>query len=220
MKLLAIEFSSPQRSVAAVAGSAAADARAWEAIEPEPLTTRAFALTEKALAQAGFEREAVECLAIGLGPGSYNGIRAAIALAQGWQLAAGVKLVGISSADCLAEQARLAGITGKVAVGIDAQRGEFYLAVYEIDAAGPRAVEPLRLAQRADVEQAVAAGARLVGPEVTQWFPNGQLLFPSAATLGKLALGRADFVPGEQLEPVYLRPTAFVKAPPPRIVLE
>jgi hypothetical protein len=35
-----------------------------------------------------------------------------------------------------------------------------------------------------------------------------------------LALDRTDFVAGEKLEPIYLRPTSFVKAPPPRILPE
>ncbi len=31
-----------------------------------------------------------------------------------------------------------------------------------------------------------------------------------------MAASRTDFLPGEKLEPIYLRETAFVKAPPPR----
>jgi hypothetical protein len=36
--------------------------------------------------------------------------------------------------------------------------------------------------------------------------------------VGQLASQRTDFVPGERLEPIYLRETRFVKAPPPRII--
>jgi len=35
--------------------------------------------------------------------------------------------------------------------------------------------------------------------------------------LARLAGGRTDFVPGENLEPIYLRETNFVKAPPTRL---
>ena len=42
------------------------------------------------------------------------------------------------------------------------------------------------------------AGGILIGPEVTKWFPGGRVLFPRAATLGRLARGRTDFVPGER----------------------
>ena len=49
-------------------------------------------------------------------------------MAQGWQLARGVKLLGVSSAECLAAQAQAEKIFGRVNVVIDAQRNEFYLA--------------------------------------------------------------------------------------------
>ena len=58
----------------------------------------------------------------------------------------------------------------------------------------------------------------LVGPEVDRWSGEGRVLFPDAATLGGLATLETDSVPGEKLEPIYLRETTFVKAriPPPR----
>ena len=75
-------------------------------------------MIESALRQAGLEREEIECIAVGLGPGSYTGIRAAIALAQGWQLARGVKLLGVSSAECLATQAQAELFTGVAAISV------------------------------------------------------------------------------------------------------
>lgn len=175
-------------------------------------------MIEDALRQAGVEREAIECLAIGLGPGSYTGIRAAIALAQGWQLACGVKLLGVSSAEAIAAEAEAAGLRGRVTVVLDAQRNEFYVAMWEIGAGERREVEPLRLAGREEVQRHTEAGERVIGPEVTQWFPSGRLIFPRAAVVARLAWGRPDFMPGEKLEPIYLRETQFVKAPPPRVL--
>jgi len=236
MKILAIEFSSPQRSVAVVesrAGTAGCSALAEVIVndpprasgrrppvsgQPSSAAVPALALIETALREARLEREQIECLAIGLGPGSYNGIRAAIALAQGWQLARDTRLLGISSAECLGAQAQAEGLTGRVSVVIDAQRNEFYLAGFEITARDRREIEPLRLATFADVEARQQTGDLLIGPEVTKWFPNGRPLFPRAATLGQLALQRSDFVPGEKLEPIYLRETTFVKAPPRRAI--
>ena len=179
-------------------------------------------MIEDALREAGLEREQIEVLAIGLGPGSYTGIRVALSVAQGWQLASpngGVKLLGISSAECVAAQALAEKISGRVNVVIDAQRNEFYLAAYEISADGWREIEPLRILPRAEVESRAGAKEILIGPEVTRWFPNGRMIFPRAAVLGQLALRRGDFVPGEKLEPVYLRETNFVKAPPSRRVV-
>ncbi len=65
-------------------------------------------MIEQALAEAGIEREQIEVLAIGLGPGSYPA-SGELSVAQGWQLASpdgGVKLLGISSAEGVAAQAQ------------------------------------------------------------------------------------------------------------------
>jgi len=137
---------------------------------------------------------------------------------DGWQLAGAVKLVGISSAQCVAAQAQTEGLAGRVAVVIDAQRGEFYLGSYEISAQGCSEVRPLRLATMADAQQCQNAGEQIIGPEVTNWFPAGRVAVPRAATLARLASGRSDSVSAEKLEPIYLRETNFVKTLPPRIL--
>jgi tRNA threonylcarbamoyl adenosine modification protein YeaZ len=222
MKILALEFSSPQRSVAIVKSSASAGSHAApsvsEAIETGGRATKAIGMIEAALRGAQLEREQIDCVAVGLGPGSYAGIRAGIAFAQGWQLARNVKLLGISSVECIAEQAIVDGVTGCINIVIDAQRNEFYLAQYTLGVEGRSELQPLRLATLADVQQIERTGQALIGPGVTKWFPGGRIVFPRAAVLGQIALRRNDFVPGEKLEPIYLRETTFVKAPPPRIV--
>jgi len=220
MKILAIEFSSPQRSVAVVqppgGGPNLPGSCQSATSDADHGSTDAFGLVEAALRAAQVEREQIACVAVGIGPGSYAGIRGAIALAQGWQLARGVKLLAVSSAECLAAQAQAEGLSGRVEVVIDAQRNEFYLAGYELSPAGRREVEPLRLASLAEVQQRLRSGGTIIGPETARWFPGSRVVFPHAAALGHLALGRCDFIPGENIQPIYLRETKFVKAPPPR----
>jgi tRNA threonylcarbamoyl adenosine modification protein YeaZ len=214
MKILAIEFSSDQRSVALVEG----DRVLGTAVESATRSTPAMELISRALAEGRIEREDIGCLAVGIGPGSYTGIRAAIAIAQGWQLALGqdhLQLLGIDSATCLAEEARQKQWSGKLNIVIDAQREELYLARYEVGAANVRQIAPLRLAPIQEA-RSLAAGEMIAGPEATKWFADGRILFPGAATLGRLASRRSDYVPGQKLEPIYLRETSFVKAPPPR----
>src|SRR6185295_9862408 len=133
MKILALEFSSPQRSVAVIDGSAVSLSEVFESLPGK--TMKPLSMVEEALRKAGLERERIECVAVGLGPGSYTGVRVAIALAQGWQLARDTKLLGISSAECIAAQAQADGFSGKACIVIDAQRDEFYIAVYEVGAA-------------------------------------------------------------------------------------
>ena len=191
-----------------------------EIVEVEGRITNALPLVEQSLREAGVEREQIDCLAIGIGPGSYAGIRSAIALAQGWQLAREIKLLAISSVECIAEQARLLGLRGRTHIVIDAQRNEFYVATYEVAETRVQNLSPLALATLPEVQACSVGSESIVGPEVKRWFPWGQIVFPCAGALGRLAAGRSDFVCGEKIEPIYLRETSFVKAPPPRVIPE
>jgi tRNA threonylcarbamoyladenosine biosynthesis protein TsaB len=209
MTILALEFSSPQRSVAIARDGIVLS----EASESGGRNTAAFGMIEKVLAEAKIRREQIGALCIGLGPGSYTGIRSAISIAQGWQLAREIKLLGVSSVSAIAAQAQAEKIFGRVNVVIDAQRNEFYVAVFEISAGGWREIERLKIVPLAEIQSRAGAQEILIGPEMTNWFPGGNNLFPRAATLLQLAAGRNDFLPGEKLEPVYLRETDFVKSP-------
>jgi tRNA threonylcarbamoyladenosine biosynthesis protein TsaB len=208
MTILALEFSTVRRSVAL-----ARDGRLLaEAVEQTAgRGTDALGLIEKALVDANIPRDQIEMIAVGLGPGSYTGIRAAIAVAQGWQLARGTRLLGVSSMASLAAQAQAEKIFGRVNLVVDAQRGEFYLAVWEISGDACREISPLEIVPAAEVA-ARQAGEICLGPEMER------RLFPSAATVAALGMGRADFLPGSKLEPIYLRPASFVKAPVRRAV--
>jgi tRNA threonylcarbamoyl adenosine modification protein YeaZ len=219
MRILALDFSSSQRSVAAVQPLTGAEAAFQsEVVEAGGRSTKAFNMIERALAEARLEREMIECIAVGLGPGSYTGIRAAIALAQGWQLAQPIKLIGISTVEVLAAQVQKDGLQGPIHLVFDAQRGEFYIATWEFSETVRTETEPLRIVSRVDIEACLAAGAFVLGPDLKRVFPQVREVFPSARILGNLALGRTDFERGEDLKPIYLRKTNFVKASPPRVV--
>jgi tRNA threonylcarbamoyladenosine biosynthesis protein TsaB len=209
MTVLALEFSSDRRSVALVRdGQLLA-----EAVHEVTRTTPVFALIAEVLERAGVAREAVECVAVGIGPGSYTGVRLAISVAQGWQLATGAQVAAVNSFDSLALVAAAAGL-GRVLLAVDAQRQEFAVALAE----GGQVVPPIRLAPLAELQAHLAAGGLVAGPEIPRLLGGGVQLFPSAAITAGLAERRAEFVPAETLAPVYLREAAFVKAPPARVV--
>ncbi len=206
MTTLALEFSSDRRSVAlARAGAVLSEAVQLTAAR----ATNAFALIETILTETKVAREEIEAIAVGLGPGSYTGIRAAIALAQGWQLARGVKLIGVSSAAAMVLRAQAEGIFGRVNVIIDAQRGEFYSATWEVTATDCREIAPLKIIAASEIEIGKVAGEIFIGPE------TARKIFPGAREIARLAENKicaAD----EVLEPIYLRAVSFVKAPPSR----
>jgi tRNA threonylcarbamoyladenosine biosynthesis protein TsaB len=208
MTILALEFSSEQRSVALAREGIVLS----EAVETGGRNTAAFAMIEKVLSQAKLEREQVETIAVGLGPGSYTGVRAAIALAQGWQLARGINTLGVSSVEAMAMQAQAEKMFGRVNVVVDAQRQEFYIATYEITEAARKEVSLLKILPLAEVQSRAQGGETIIGPEAAKVFSKGREIFPQASAIAGLAAASRKFLPGEKLEPIYLRETAFVKA--------
>ena len=71
---------------------------------------------------------------VGRGPGSFTGVRIALATAKGICSALNVPLLGISTLDAIAENARLQGFTGELLVVADAMRGEVYPVSYYVGA--------------------------------------------------------------------------------------
>jgi tRNA threonylcarbamoyl adenosine modification protein YeaZ len=217
MKILALEFSSSHRSVAVIQPwPSQGPASQSEVIEVGGRATQAFAMAERALSEARVQREQIECIAVGLGPGSYTGIRAAIALAQGWQLACDIKVLGIGVVEVLAAQAQQDGIRGPAHFVVDAQRGEFYCSTWDLGDAVNVEVSPLSIASKAVLEEHLSRGAPVFGPDLGPTWAGVCPLYPSARMLGRLAVDRKGFIAGNELQPVYLREPAFVKAPPPR----
>ena len=108
--------------------------------------------------RAGVGWADVEAVAVGIGPGTFTGLRIGVASARALATAARVPVHPVSSLAALA-----AGISAGVAMPlIDAKRGELFAAVYE---SGEQAVEPFvarpeELQERAGRELAgvVAAG--------------------------------------------------------------
>jgi len=207
MKILALEFSSPVRSVA-VGGDVTKRGCAEESGSRE---TKPLALIDAALTQAKISREEIECIAVGLGPGSYAGIRIAIAIAQGWQLARGVKLLGTGSANCVAAQLHARGDRGILNVVIDAQRGELFAARYELGSAWKK-ISDFALLTAEEQARRVKAGELMARPDMDE------RAAPNAEMLASLAAQHTNFVTASQLEPIYLRKAEFVKAPLPRMI--
>lgn len=211
MMILAVEFSTARRSVALIDAGRAGQPTPLGAVVENDRGATAVEMAEQVLHDTGLRREEVQCLAVSLGPGSYTGIRAAIAFAQGWELVREIAVLGVTATDCLAAQLAATGFNGEAEIAIDAQRKEFYLAGYQISGGSAVLLTPLRIVPYAEVERKICTGLTVIGPQLNEWHPQARALFPEATTLGLVASRRSNFVGAQSLEPVYLRAPDFLK---------
>jgi len=128
--LLALEASTLRPSVALV-GPQGERCGHWTQAEPARGTASLAPAVGELLAAAGLALPQLAGIVVGLGPGSYTGTRAAIALARGLVAVTGLPLAGVPSV-AGAASAALAARTelALVVTLIDARRGECYRADY------------------------------------------------------------------------------------------
>ena len=106
---------------------------------------------DELLAEHGIARGDIACVACGRGPGSFTGVRIAMATAKGVASALGVGLVGFSTLDAVAWNVWAAGVRGRLLVAADAMRKEVYPVRYALDDSGAHRLEADRVVKAADV---------------------------------------------------------------------
>ncbi|MDX2039052.1 MAG: tRNA (adenosine(37)-N6)-threonylcarbamoyltransferase complex dimerization subunit type 1 TsaB [Isosphaeraceae bacterium] len=94
------------------------------------------------LADAGLSLADLGAIAVGIGPGSYTGIRIGLTAAKVLAHVAGIPLLALDSLEAMAHSAAPPAGTRRLVVAVDAQRGEVYTAAFE--PAGPE-LRPSRL---------------------------------------------------------------------------
>ena len=172
-------------------------------------------MVAEVMAEAGLNFSDLDLIAATTGPGSFTGVRIAIAAARGLALVTHAKLFGTDSLTVMAKAALADGLTpeGPYAVAVDARRGMLYFGRF--DAAGRKREGPLLIAPDDaamvlphDLHIAVGSGATLFaeaaaqrGHRIEARLPE---LEPSAASLAEIAFASGETVPA--LKPLYLRP--------------
>lgn len=171
------------------------------------------------LSVAGLDSQAVNGVAVSLGPGLFTGMRVGIVTAQAFAHARGLPMVGLASLDLLAFPQR--HVRRQICSVIDARRGELFWALYRSAPGGVQRVSDYRRgrpdALAAEIEATtddilcVGEGARLhagllesAGADVA----DGMGAQPGARALVQLALPRfirEETSRPEDLAPIYLR---------------
>ena len=173
-------------------------------------------MVDALFALAGWTPASVHRWAVGIGPGSFTGIRIAVATAKGIVLATGAEVVGVTSLDALAD-----GVTAGVVVSVMAAgKGEAFV---QVRASRSLVMRPQHVLL-AEVAARLSAVVALADPADTvtvvgeagagiDWTALGRRPrfladaphdLPRAAALGRVALDRAP-VDADALEPVYVR---------------
>jgi tRNA threonylcarbamoyl adenosine modification protein YeaZ len=157
--------------------------------------SRAMTLLEDVdalLRQAGMHTRDVDALAVGIGPGSFTGVRIGLSTARGLALALDLPVAGVSTLDALS-----AGAPGALPV-IDARRREVFvpgrvLAPHDLDFEQGRLCVGSGAVRYRDVLESK-------GAEIP---PDGdERHVPRARFHAQLA---RDFGAAEEVEPLYLR---------------
>lgn len=199
--ILAIDTCLDACSAAAVGGSGLLAAAS------EPMARghqeRLAPLVAEVMARAGLGFEAVERIAVTVGPGSFTGLRVGLAFAKGLALALDRPVVGVGTLHALAVSA---GATGLTAAVVDARREQVYLQPFrdgeplgDPEALGA-ADAAARLIGLGRTWRLVGSGGGLLAP-----FMTGAALEPlSAPDPGAVARIGAAAAPGPA-RPVYLR---------------
>jgi tRNA threonylcarbamoyladenosine biosynthesis protein TsaB len=191
MKILALELSSGQGSIA------------WLEDDHDPFV-RSFSNDRKHsglffenLQLCSREFGAPDAIVVGLGPGSYAGVRIAIATAVGLRSASATKLIGIASICGMDTVAREYCVIG------DARRASFFFG----RVSGDRLIEGPSLHSRVELEMKISAsGVPLYASELLPQFSRATLAYPSAGKLAEVARGQiGEIAETRSLEPIYLR---------------
>ncbi len=200
MEMLVIDRSTPTQSVALVrAGKivprvfASADARSGD----WPLMVRDF------LSANGTSLGAIDRIVVGQGPGSFAGIRAALAFAQGVALGGKAKVFGLPSPMAFTRAGACLAVIG------DARRDRYWVVHYD----GVKPVRDFFLVSREELGAAVPAGYAVATPDgkridsmLQGHFGEHYLgnLTPLAARLAEVALSNPELLCAEPL-PLYLQ---------------
>jgi tRNA threonylcarbamoyl adenosine modification protein YeaZ len=130
VRILGLETSSRRGSVALVEDGRLVATRAHERnkAHAEQLLPMVAAL----MAEVGWSRDSLDRIGVGVGPGSFTGLRVGIALAQGIALGLGVTVVGVGSLRCMARGVPKS-LPGSRWALLDARRQEVFCAGYASD---------------------------------------------------------------------------------------
>ncbi len=166
-------------------------------------------MVAEAMAEAAVSFDDLSRIVVTTGPGSFTGVRVAVAAARGFAVVSGLPVVGLSTLAVHAETARESHAGSPVLAVLAAGRGEIYGAIY--DGAGNIILAP-EAGSTAHFAALAPEGAVLAGSAADAVAASCSRPLPVAhrnvsVDVGALArLGAIAPEPDEAPRPLYIRP--------------
>lgn len=230
MRILALETATSACTVAVTDGESLLAELTLQV--PRAHSTRLMPLVAQALEESGTARTVLDAIAVGVGPGSFTGLRIGLATAKGLAFALDKPCVGVSTLRALAYGT--GACTGLVAGMLDAKRGEVFAAVYAAGGPDPDTWTELLGPSHLHVEKLAEVICRLRAERGETWQPvtlcgDAALRYAPDLNLGDIvrvaapgalmprgwavaAVGAAQLARGEGLEPEALVPVYLRKS--------
>lgn len=173
------------------------------------------------LGEAGLTLRGLDAVAFGRGPGSFTGVRIAVAVAQGVAFGAGLPTVPVSTLAALAHgECRRSG-RRRILAALDARMGEVYWGRYEMGpegvmvATGEESVCPPELVPLPQGGGWWGAGPgwsvhepvlrERIGAALEGVAPEAICEAQDIVRLAAVSVGKGELTPPELAQPVYLR---------------
>lgn len=223
MQILAIDQSSAEASVALIDGDSVLAGRSWH--DDRSRGSRLFDLIDEVLKQASVSLESIGGFVVGVGPGSYTGLRTSIMAIKAMAMPDNKPVFGIGSGDAIAGRANFEQGERFVTVLGDARRAQFWYCHYELRQGVMTPLDNCLLVDSASFRSICRPGFCLV---TSEWQRLGALLeeevrqggvriinrpvYPEASRLGRMAANR--IFKADPVEPSYLH--SAVANPPQR----
>jgi tRNA threonylcarbamoyladenosine biosynthesis protein TsaB len=162
MKILGLDTSAEACSAALLVDGAITQRLEWA---PRRHGELILGMLQGLLEEAGLSLSALDAIAFGRGPGSFTGVRIAVAVAQGVAFGAALSTVPVSTLAALAQGEHRRSGRQRILAALDARMGEVYWGRFEL---GPQGVmESLggeRVCPPAQVPEPPGSGWWGVGP--------------------------------------------------------
>ncbi|HSV43461.1 MAG TPA: tRNA (adenosine(37)-N6)-threonylcarbamoyltransferase complex dimerization subunit type 1 TsaB, partial [Candidatus Bathyarchaeia archaeon] len=222
MKLLSLDTSTKHFSLAITDGEKPLASRTMT--NDRVLSSKIIPALEQLFVKASLKPEAIDGVAVGLGPGSFTSLRVGVSTAKALAYALNKPIVGIPSLDAAAMNVAK-GKADQVCTFFDARRGLVYASVYQCLEQGLGLISDYLLTEPAKVFKLLKGTVAFVGDAIPlyrdvimdkakmktarftpvfldekQWYPSAKNL----AALARLRFAAKDIDRCDTLVPLYL----------------